>query len=128
IRPDDPERQKELFFRYERIHSDRDRAYFERVVDGVQAHRDDIDAIIERYLRGWTLERQLIIDLSILRLAVYEMLFDDEVPSDIAISEAVVLANAYGTDDSRAFINAVLGNIARHEPRRIDADDEKAGS
>ncbi|MGI6158031.1 MAG: transcription antitermination factor NusB, partial [Saccharofermentanales bacterium] len=90
IRPDDPERQKELFFRYERIHSDRDRAYFERVVDGVQAHRDDIDAIIERYLRGWTLERQLIIDLSILRLAVYEMLFDDEVPSDIAISEAVV--------------------------------------
>ncbi|NLB50346.1 MAG: transcription antitermination protein NusB, partial [Clostridiaceae bacterium] len=85
-----------------------------------------IDEVVARYLRGWTMERQLLIDLSILRLAVFELLFDTEVPAEIAISEAVIFANEYGTDQSRAFINAVLGNIEKKE-KRICRQDQAAG-
>jgi len=100
-----------------------DRAYFDRLVKGVGDHRAAIDSIIASYLRGWTMDRQLLIDLSILRLAVFELLFDTEVPAEIAISEAVIFANDYGTDQSRSFINAVLGSIEKNERRlagRVD--------
>ena len=69
------------------------------------------------------MDRQLLIDLTIMRIAVFELLMDTEVPADIAISEAVVFANQYGTDQSRAFINAVLGSIDKNEERILAADN-----
>ncbi|NLA72115.1 MAG: transcription antitermination factor NusB [Clostridiaceae bacterium] len=113
--------QKDEFLILDPIQAPEDLDYFEQLVDGVTANRQEIDVIIEKYLRGWTMERQLLIDLSILRIAIYEMLFDTEVPVEIAISEAVIFANEYGTDESRAFINAVLGNIDKNEIQRKES-------
>ncbi len=128
IRPDSKEGQKEGFLLLEPIEEAADLAYFERLVTGVGANRGAIDQIISRYLRGWTMERQLLIDLSILRLAVFELLFDTEVPAEIAISEAVIFANEYGTDQSRSFINAVLGSIEKQEDRRVGPVGEAVDS
>ncbi|NLA96169.1 MAG: transcription antitermination factor NusB [Clostridiaceae bacterium] len=117
IRRGSREDQQEGFFQLEPLNDEMDRAYFDRLIRGVGDHRSSIDSIIAGYLRGWTMDRQLLIDLSILRLAVFEILFDTEVPPEIAISEAVIFANDYGTDQSRSFINAVLGSIEKNEQR-----------
>lgn len=119
IRPDGFEDQRDAFLSRDPIRDPADLAYFHRVVEGVRENREAIDRIIASYLRGWTMERQLLIDLSILRLGVFELLFDSEVPAEIAISEAVIFANEYGTDQSRSFINAVLGSIEKQEPRKF---------
>ena len=71
-------------------------------------HLDEIDQILNEYSRGWKTTRMNRVDLTALRLAVYEMKMDEEVPVGIAINEAVELAKKYGTDDSPAFINGVL--------------------
>lgn len=123
IRPDRTQEQKEGFFRLEPLSDASDRDYFDRLTEGVRAHRQAIDQVIGKYLRGWTMDRQLLIDLTIMRIAVFELLMDTEVPADIAISEAVVFANQYGTDQSRAFINAVLGSIDKNEERILAADN-----
>ena len=73
----------------------------------------DIDACIEETSSGWKVSRMSRVDLSILRLAVYEMLYDETIPTGVAVNEAVELAKEYGTDDSPAFINGILGNISR---------------
>lgn len=119
IRPLDPSPQREAFLAQDPIRDAEDLAYFDRLISGVREHREAIDAIISQYLRGWTMERQLLIDLSILRIAVFELLFDNDVPAEIAISEAVIFANEYGTDESRSFINAVLGSIEKNEENRV---------
>ncbi len=121
IRQDDFESQLEGFLAIEPIRDPADLAYFQHLVQGVQSHRPVIDQVIGRYLRGWTMERQLSIDLSILRLGVFELLFDQEIPAEIAISEAVIFANEYGTDQSRAFINAVLGSVDKNEEKRFSS-------
>lgn len=118
IRPERQEEQKLGFLAAEPVRDPADRAYFEHLINGVATHRSSIDAIIQKYLRGWTMERQLLIDLTILRIAIFELLFDTEVPTEIAISEAVIFANDYGADESRAFINAVLGSVDKNESRK----------
>lgn len=115
---------KEIFLSQYPIENTDDREYFDFLVDGVTEHKEAIDEIIAKYLRGWTLERQSLLDLSILRIAVLELLFDTRVPVEIAISEAVILANRYGDDNSRPFINAVLGNIEKNECARVEAREE----
>ena len=73
----------------------------------------EIDEILNRTARGWKTRRFPTCDLAILRVAVYELLFDDAIPEGVAINEAVELAKHYGGDDSPAFINGVLGVIAK---------------
>ena len=88
--------------------------YAEELVYGVVAHRDDIDARLETTSENWALDRMPVVDRAILRLAVYEMLYAEDVPVSVAINEAVELAKAYGgEDDSSRFVNGVLGRIAR---------------
>lgn len=88
--------------------------YAREVVDGVSDHQDEIDALIAQYAEGWTLERMPGVDRALLRLAAWEMLYNEEVSPAVAISEAILLAQEYSTDDSSRFINGVLGNIATH--------------
>ena len=90
-----------------------DTAYIDNVVWGVFDKQNWLDKVIENFLQDWTLERISRIDLAILRLAIYEMLRELDVPPGVAINEAVELAKIYGTDESPAFINGVLGNVAR---------------
>lgn len=88
--------------------------YAREIVDGVTDHRDRIDELIMSYAQGWTLERMPHVDRALLRLASWEILFNDEVPAAVAIDEAVELAKEYSTDDSGRFVNGVLGKIADH--------------
>ncbi|WP_024357105.1 transcription antitermination factor NusB [Leucobacter chironomi] len=88
--------------------------YAREIVDGVTDHRDEIDELIMSYAQGWTLERMPNVDRALLRLAAWEILFNDEVPTAVAIDEAVELAKEYSTEDSSRFVNGVLGRIADH--------------
>lgn len=82
----------------------------------VVEHIAEIDAQIEGKSRGWDLTRLAKADVTILRLAVYEILFDKDVPNGVAINEAVELSKKYGTDKSTSFINGVLASVAREFP------------
>ena len=86
------------------------------LVEGVQSHRDRIDAILAEYAEGWTLARMPGVDRAILRLGVYELLWRDEVPDAVAIDEAVELAKALSTDESPRFVNGVLARVLRDRP------------
>jgi len=82
------------------------------LVAGVSAHRDEIDHLIGRFSRGWTLARMPVVDRSLLRIATYELAHRPDVPVGAVISEAVELAKQFSTDDSGRFVNGVLGQIA----------------
>ena len=89
--------------------------YTVRLVEGVTEHAADIDRLIDTHARGWTLERLPDVDRAILRMAVFELLWVDDVPDAVVIDEAVELAKALSTDDSPAFVNGVLGGILSAE-------------
>lgn len=83
------------------------------IVEGVTAQLARIDEALETYAQGWTLDRMPAVDLAILRVATWEILSNDEVDDPVAIDEAVELARSLSTDDSPAFVNGLLGRIAR---------------
>lgn len=92
--------------------SDKDSAFVERIVTGVQAHREEIDAVIAAHARGWQLSRIARVELSILRVAVYELYHEKDIPVGATINEAVELAHAFGEEKSPQFINGILGAVA----------------
>jgi transcription antitermination protein NusB len=85
-----------------------------KLVQGVDAHRVEIDELIRKYSRTWTLERMPVIDRSVLRIAIFELLASPDVPTAVILDEAVELAKSYGTDDSGKFVNGMLSSIATH--------------
>jgi N utilization substance protein B len=87
--------------------------YTVTLVEGVTEHRTRLDEVIAGYAQGWTLERMPAVDRNVLRLATYEVLFVDDVPDAVAVSEALHLVRDLSTDESPAFVNGVLGNIVR---------------
>ncbi len=87
--------------------------YAREVIEGVAAHRDELDELIALNAHGWTLDRMPVLDRAILRVGAWEILHNDEVPDAVAISEAVQLASELSTDDSGGFVNGVLSAIAR---------------
>jgi N utilization substance protein B len=89
--------------------------YTVQLVQGVIEHAADIDRLIDTHAKGWSLERLPDVDRAILRMAVYELLWVDDVPDPVVIDEAVELAKALSTDDSPAFVNGVLGGILSAE-------------
>ena len=76
----------------------------------------EIDRIINENAKGWKTARMNKVDLTILRLAVYEMKWDEEIPTGVAINEAVELAKKFSGNDGPSFVNGVLGKIAQQEP------------
>ena len=87
--------------------------YAREIVEGVEAHLADIDAEIEAHAQGWPLERMPALDRAIARLATWELLYNDEIPDAVAISEAVESATVLSTEDSAGFLNGLLGGIVR---------------
>ncbi|WP_020658108.1 transcription antitermination factor NusB [Amycolatopsis benzoatilytica] len=85
--------------------------YTVTVVEGVTAHRERIDELLAEHSQGWTLERMPPVDLAVLRVGVYEILWAEDVPDAVAIDEAVGVAKELSTDDSPRFVNGVLGRI-----------------
>ena len=84
-----------------------------RLLEEIVNNIDSIDAEINRCSTGWKTSRMSKVDLSILRLAVYELLYDDTIPTGVAINEAVEMAKKYGGEDSGSFVNGILGKLAR---------------
>ena len=89
-----------------------ERDYMESLVAGVTENVSRIDDLIGKYAVGWTVNRMRRVDLSIMRIAVYEMVFL-KMPAGIAVNEAVELARTYSAPEAAAFVNGVLGNLAR---------------
>jgi N utilization substance protein B len=87
--------------------------YAREIVDGVIDNRDAIDEQITTFSKDWTLARMPAVDRAVLRIGVWEILFNDEVPAAVAIDEAVELAKEFSTDESGSFVHGVLGRIAR---------------
>lgn len=107
------EQQEAFFFADEENHADEEESAqigekFGRIVERLE----EIDAELNQKAKGWSTDRMGKVDLTILRLAVYEIQHDDEVPTGVAINEAVELAKKFGQDSSPAFINGVLAKFA----------------
>ncbi|MDE6984572.1 MAG: transcription antitermination factor NusB [Lachnospiraceae bacterium] len=91
---------------------DGDAAYISEKSNKILAKLDEIDGMIDRQAKGWTTRRMGKVDLTILRLAVYEIAFDEDVPTGVAINEAVELAKKFGQEESSGFVNGVLAKFA----------------
>jgi N utilization substance protein B len=87
--------------------------YTEALVRGVQEHRERIDELLGQYAQGWTLDRMPAVDRTALRIGAFELLYADDVPDAVAVSEAVALVRDLSTDDSPSFVNGVLGSLQR---------------
>jgi len=94
--------------------------FSERIIRGVEQHREDLDRIIERYSSHWKIGRMAHVDRNILRIAVYELLYCDDIPPKVAINEAIDIGKKYGSEDSGAFINGVLDKVKSEESGRGD--------
>ncbi|HEX4442443.1 MAG TPA: transcription antitermination factor NusB [Galbitalea sp.] len=86
--------------------------YAKEIVQGVTEHGDEIDELIETYAQGWSIERMPAVDRAIVRIGIWELLFNPDVPDAVAISEAVDEAKSLSTEDSAGFVNGLLGRIA----------------
>jgi N utilization substance protein B len=102
-------------FEQERQIADDSREYMRELVNSVSDHRNEIDGQLDQSLTNWRLERLSVIDRNILRLAAAEMLYGDavDVPPAVAIQEAIVLAEKYGTNESPRFVNGVLDALRK---------------
>jgi N utilization substance protein B len=87
--------------------------YTVALVEGVVAEQERIDALLSEHARGWTLDRMPGVDRNLLRIASYEILFVDDVPDAVAVSEAVELARELSTDESPGFVNGLLSSIVQ---------------
>ena len=87
-------------------------AFASDLVAGVGVHQDEIDGLIRRFAKDWTLERMPVVDRNLLRIGVYELAHRPDVPTAVVISEAVELARRYSTEESGRFVNGMLGRIA----------------
>lgn len=104
--------QEEFFFEdYELELSKKDADYISTKSNRILEKLDEIDSMINAKAKGWTTERMSKVDLTILRLAAYEIEFDEEVPAGVAINEAVELAKKFGQEESAGFVNGVLAKF-----------------
>ena len=87
--------------------------YAREIVVGITEHGDEIDELIETYAQGWTINRMPVVDRAIVRIGIWEILFNETVPDAVAIAEAVESATVLSTEDSAGFINGLLGRIAQ---------------
>lgn len=90
--------------------------YSVEIIEGVMAHGAQIDEFLSTYSQGWTLDRMPAVDRMILRVGSWELLYNEDVPDTVAVSEAVQLATMLSTDESPAFINGLLGRLQQLKP------------
>ena len=96
-----------------------DRAYITAALEGVLNHQDEIDDLIAGKAIGWTLDRMALVDLTVLRLAVWEILYAEDVPGSVSIAEALELTERFSDPEDKAFVNGILGAILReHEAQK----------
>ena len=97
----------------ENENTDEEISYIKQVLNGVFENISDIDKLILSNLKNWTLDRIAKIDLAILRLAIFEIMYMKDIPEKVSINEAVELAKEYGNNDSKSFVNGILAKILK---------------
>ncbi len=107
-----PEDQGELLSSNESKLSDEDKAYYQQLLQGIEQEQSQIDPYITRFVKsGWSIERLSIVDRAVLRLAIYELLYQKEIPSKVVVNEAVDLAKAFSGEEAGRFVNGILGKV-----------------
>ena len=104
--------------------AEKDQEYMREKYNHVLEHLDEIDVLLNETSKGWKTKRMSRVDLTALRLAVYELKFDKNVPTGVAINEAVELAKNFGGDTSGSFVNGILGKIAKDEDAKVEDTKE----
>ena len=109
--------QMKLYFEQLEDAKEKDLEYIQTKAGKIAEKTEEIDALINSHTKGWKTSRMNKVDLTILRLAVYEMKWDEDIPTGVAINEAVELARKFGGSGSPAFVNGILGKLAELEPQ-----------
>lgn len=102
--------------------TNKDKQYVKDVVNGVSDNIEKIDPLIEKYAIGWKLNRISKVDLSILRVGIYEILFRNDIPYNVSINEAVEMAKKYSTMEAGSFINGILSKIPKLQVPSLEND------
>ncbi|MDY2629480.1 MAG: transcription antitermination factor NusB [Lachnospiraceae bacterium] len=115
--PEMLEEQTQLYLESEELsdYSEEEKELLKERAQAVLNNTEEADTLINQYAKGWQTRRMAKVDLSLIRLALYEIRHDETVPDKVAINEAVELAKKYGGSDSPSFINGILGKIVRLE-------------
>ncbi len=93
------------------------RAFADRVVNGVMSERAELDKLLETYAANWKVPRMPIVDRNILRAAAYELLWMPDVPAKVTVNEAIELAKRFADDETKRFVNGILDQVLKHDPR-----------
>lgn len=111
--PTEMDEQKSLFFEDEECNAkEKDAAYIKAKYEQIESKLEELDNMLNEKADGWVTSRMGKVELTILRLALYELKFDDEIPTGVAIDEAVELAKKFGPEGAGAFVNGVLAKFA----------------
>lgn len=111
-----------LRYCYEENQNDEEeKEYIASVINGVKENLEKIDDIILSKLKNWSIQRIAKVDLAILRLAIYEIMYRDDIPVKVSANEAVELAKNYGNSDSKSFVNGVLAKVIDNKKDKEDA-------
>ena len=93
------------------------RAFATRLLQGVKAHQADIDFLIQKFAVDWSITRMPVVDRNILRCAIYELLWEPDIPAAVTINEAIELAKRFADDETQRFVNGILDHILREDQR-----------
>ena len=103
--------QLSMFFEELDKKEEKDTTYIQNKFEDIVAHLTEIDNMINEVAKGWKTSRMGKVDLTLIRLAAYEIKYEEDIPTGVAINEAVELAKSYGTDDSASFVNGILAKL-----------------
>ena len=106
------EQARELFFDHQQEVEEEEKEFILKETEGTEEHLAEIDEMISKKAKKWATGRMSKVDLAILRLAIYEICFSEEIPTSVAINEAIELAKKFSSDEAPSFINGILGSIA----------------
>ena len=110
--PEDMPEQLKMFFEDDETYfSEKDETYITEKYEKIMEKKSELDSLLDEKAEGWDVKRMGKIELAVLRLALYEMKYDEDVPTSVAINEAVELAKKFGQDNSGSFVNAILAKL-----------------
>ncbi|MEX0830802.1 MAG: transcription antitermination factor NusB [Nitrospirales bacterium] len=108
---------QENFWKEHPTTSDTVKTFATRLLQGVKDHQPDIDRLIQKFAVGWSITRMPVVDRNILRSAIYELVWEPEIPAAVTINEAIELAKLFADDEAQRFINGILDHVLRDEER-----------
>ena len=101
-----------------------EKEFLDHLVQGVLEHQSDLDRAIQKYLRGWSMDRLALVDRAVLRIAAFEILYMEEIPDKVSLNEALELTRAFGMEESVKYINAVLANLVNENKEEVKQGEQ----